>query len=68
MGNGDEFLRKEKVRLISDILSVYFQITDPDRKDPYWYGSVFDNLYDKDITELYVTLAVYKQSKNKTHF
>lgn len=63
----EEFKQKEKLRLIADILTLYFESTMPDKKDQYWYGTVFDGLYDKDLTELHVTLAVYKKSKNKTH-
>jgi hypothetical protein len=65
--NGDEFLRKEKLRLIADILSYYFIITTPNPHDPFWYGTVFDGLYDKDIIDLHVTSAVYKKIKNKNH-
>lgn len=68
MKGGDELIKKEKLRVISEILSLYFQATLPDVKDKYWYGTVFDNLYDKDLTELYVTHAVYKKTKNKKHF
>ena len=66
--SGDEILKKEKVRVISDILALYFKTTVPDNTDKYWYGTVFDNLYEKDLTELYITLAVYRNTRNKTHF
>lgn len=68
MESGNELLRKEKVRVISDILLLYFQTTPPDTRDKYWYGTTFDNLYEKDLTELYVTLAVYRKTRDKKHF
>jgi len=66
--NGDDFLRQEKLRLISDILSHYFMITEPNKHDPYWYGTKFDELYDMDVIGLNVTLAAYKKNKNRKHF
>ena len=67
MDVGDELIKKEKVRVISDILSLFFNSTSPDVRDKYWYGTIFDSLYDKDLTELYVTLAVYTRTRNKQH-
>lgn len=67
MDVGQELIRKEKVRVIADILSLYFASTEPDTRDIYWHGTIFDNLYEKDLTELYVTLSVYKRTRNKKH-
>lgn len=43
-------------------------ITEPNKHDPYWYGTKFDELYDMDVIGLNVTLAAYKKNKNRKHF
>lgn len=63
----DKFLQKEKLRLIREILDIYFQTTPVDPRKKYWYGDAFDNLYDKGMLELRITLTVYENSKGKNH-
>jgi hypothetical protein len=57
----------DKIILIGQILDLYFSSTIPDNSNPYWYGDVFDNLYDKEIVELTSILMVYKITRNKPH-
>ena len=33
----------------------------------YWYGDKFDELYDKEVSELRLYLEVYKNSRNKRY-
>jgi hypothetical protein len=66
-GKSEKFLRKEKLRLIREILEIYFTTTPEDRRKPYWYGDAFDRIYDKGMLELRIMLTVYENSKGKNH-
>lgn len=65
--NNEDIKRGKKLELISQILNLYFAATKPDNTKPYWYGDVFDKLYDKEIIELISTLSVYKVTKTRNH-
>jgi hypothetical protein len=62
-----EIVRKEKIKLIGNILDLYIGSVRPDTSKPYWYGDLFDDLYEKDILELRVTLTVYEQTRYKKY-
>lgn len=62
-----ELVTKEKIRIIGEILDLYFNTTVPDPRNKYWYGDMFDSLYDKDLLELRITLSVYKQTRKKKY-
>jgi hypothetical protein len=58
----------ERVKLIRLVFDLLLLIEEPnERRNPFWYGDKFDELYDKEIGELRMILTVYSKSRGKPH-
>src|SRR5688572_1802295 len=65
-----EALKQEKVEYIREIFKLLLishsaEDKPNEKANPYWYGDRFDYLYDKDLTYLKMTLAIYRSSKDR---
>jgi hypothetical protein len=57
----------ERVKLIRLVFDLLLLSSGPDKRNPYWYGDKFDELYDKELSELRILLSVYSKSRGKPY-
>lgn len=58
--------RVKLIRLVFDLLLLSGEAED-NKRNPYWYGDKFDELYDMEIGKLRITLTVLSKSRGKAY-